>query len=54
MEKKLAEVMNFLKAEIEDLLYNENSEWNLSHNRWQILYNNGMMSDYSIYSDPIE
>ena len=42
------------KAEIEDLLYNENSEWNLSHNRWQILYNNGMMSDYSIYSDPIE
>ena len=41
------------KAEIEDLLYNENSEWNLSHNRWQILYNNGMMSDYSIYSDPI-
>jgi len=22
--------------------------------RWQILYNNGMMSDYSIYGEPIE
>ena len=42
------------KAEIENLLYNENSEWNLSHSRWQILYNNGMMSDYSIYGEPIE
>ena len=42
------------KAEIENLLYNDNSEWNLSHNRWQILYNNGMMSDYSIYAEPIE
>lgn len=42
------------KAEIENLLYNENSEWNLSHNRWRTLYNNGMMSDYSIYSDPTE
>ena len=42
------------KAEIENLLYNDNSEWNLSHSRWQILYNNGMMSDYSIYGEPIE
>lgn len=26
------------KTEIENLLYNENSEWKLSDNRWQILY----------------
>lgn len=38
--------------EIEDLLYNENSEWGISGDRWRILYNNGLMVDYSIYAEP--
>ena len=39
-------------SEIEDLLYNETSEWNLSGDRWRTLYNNGVMIDYSIYNEP--
>ena len=38
--------------EIEDLLYNENSEWEILGDRWQTLYNNGIMADYSIYDEP--
>lgn len=38
--------------EIEDLLYNENSEWNIAGDRWRTLYNNGLTTDYSIYAEP--
>lgn len=38
--------------EIENLLYNENSEWNIAGERWQILYNMGQTTDYSIYAEP--
>ena len=40
------------ESEIEDLLYNENSEWRIADDRWRTIYNNGLMSDYSIYSEP--
>lgn len=40
------------KSEIEDLLYNENSEWKLTDDRWRTIYNSGMMTDYSIYGEP--
>lgn len=38
--------------EIEDLLYNENSEWEISGDRWRTLYNNGLTTDFSIYAEP--
>ena len=38
--------------EIEDLLYNENSEWGIFGDRWRTLYNAGLAADYSIYSEP--
>lgn len=38
--------------EIDDLLYNENSEWQLSGDRWRTLYNDGLTTDYSIYDEP--
>lgn len=38
--------------EIEDLLYNENSEWGLAGDRWRTLYNQGLTTDYSIYCEP--
>ena len=40
------------ESEIVDLLYSENSEWRLADDRWRTIYNNGMMADYSIYSEP--
>ena len=40
------------ESEKEDLLYNENSEWRIADDRWRAIYNNGLMRDYSIYSDP--
>ena len=40
------------RSEIEDLLYNENSEWRLVDDRWRTIYNNGLMKDYSIYGEP--
>ena len=40
------------ESEIEDLLYNENSEWRLADDRWRTIYNNGLMRDYSIYGEP--
>ena len=40
------------ESEIEDLLYNENSEWRLVDDRWRTIYNNGLMRDYSIYGEP--
>ena len=40
------------RSEIEDLLYNENSEWRLMDDRWRTIYNNGLMRDFSIYSEP--
>lgn len=39
-------------SEIDDLLYNENSEWGISEDRWRTLYNDGLMTDYSIYGEP--
>ncbi|MDE7265923.1 MAG: hypothetical protein K2N89_00445 [Lachnospiraceae bacterium] len=38
--------------EIEDLLYNENSEWGILGDRWRTLYNAGLTADFSIYSEP--
>ena len=40
------------KEEIDDLLYNENSEWRLSDDRWQTIYNDGMTTNGSIYDEP--
>lgn len=40
------------EAEIEDLLYNENSEWGITGDRWRTLYNNGLNADFSIYGEP--
>ncbi len=38
--------------EIDDLIYNENSEWGIAGDRWRTLYNHGLTTDYSIYSTP--
>lgn len=40
------------ESEIDDLIYNENSEWGISGDRWRTLYNHGLTTDYSIYSEP--
>lgn len=40
------------EAEIEDLLYNANSEWGITGDRWRTLYNNGLTADFSIYGEP--
>lgn len=40
------------ESEIDDLLYNENSEWRLADDRWRTIYNNGMTADWSIYDEP--
>lgn len=38
--------------EIEDLIYNANSDWGISCDRWRTLYNQGLTTDYSIYGGP--
>lgn len=38
--------------EIDNLLYNENSEWRITSDRWRTLYNDGLTADFSIYSEP--
>lgn len=38
--------------EIEDLIFNENSDWGVSSDRWRTLYNQGLTTDYSIYGEP--
>lgn len=40
------------KSEIEDLIYNENSEWRILDDRWRTIYNSGLNADFSIYSEP--
>ena len=40
------------EEEIDDLIYNENSEWQISGDRWRTLYNNGLTTDFSIYEEP--
>ncbi|MDE6421485.1 MAG: hypothetical protein K2K87_13335, partial [Lachnospiraceae bacterium] len=40
------------ESEIDDLIYNENSEWGISGDRWRTLYNHGLTTDFSIYSEP--
>lgn len=40
--------------EIDDLIYNENSEWGISQDRWRTLYNSGLTTDFSIYGEPGE
>ena len=40
------------RKEIDDLIYNENSEWGISGDRWRTIYNQGLTTDYSIYSEP--
>lgn len=40
------------ESEIEDLIYNENSEWRILDDRWRTIYNNGLNADYSIYNEP--
>lgn len=37
------------EAEIDDLIYNENSEWGISQGRWRMIY---MTADHGIYSRP--
>lgn len=41
------------EEEIDDLIYNENSEWQISGDRWRTLYNNGLTTDFSIYEEPV-
>lgn len=41
------------EEEIDNLLFNENSEWGIACDRWRTIYNNGLTVDYSIY-DGIE
>ncbi|MCM1257264.1 MAG: hypothetical protein NC307_05380 [Roseburia sp.] len=38
--------------EIENLIFNENSDWGISCDRWRTLYNQGLTTDYSIYGGP--
>ena len=40
------------ESEIEDLIYNENSEWRILDDRWRTIYNSGLNADFSIYSEP--
>lgn len=40
------------RSEIEDLIYNENSEWRILDDRWRTIYNSGLNADFSIYSEP--
>lgn len=40
------------ESEIEDLIYNENSEWRIADDRWRTIYNNGLNADFSIYNEP--
>lgn len=40
------------ESEIDDLIYNENSEWGIAGDRWRTLYNHGLTTDFSIYSEP--
>lgn len=40
------------REEIDDLIYNENSEWGIEGDRWRTLYNNGLTTDFSIYGEP--
>ena len=35
--------------EIEEFLYGESSDWKLDDDRWNTIYNDGRMADYSIY-----
>ena len=37
--------------EIDDIIYNENSDWGLMTDRWQTIYNGGLMADFSIYGE---
>lgn len=39
------------EEEIDDLIYNENSEWGISQDRWRTLYNGGLTMDFSIYGE---
>lgn len=40
------------REEIDNLIYNVNSEWGIAGNRWRTLYNNGLTTDFSIYGEP--
>lgn len=39
------------REEIDDLIYNENSDWGLLTGRWRTIYNGGLMADFSIYGE---
>ena len=39
------------REEIDDLIYNENSDWGLLTDRWRTIYNGGLMADFSIYGE---
>lgn len=40
------------EEEIDDLIYNENSEWQIAGDRWRTLYMNSLTTDFSIYEEP--
>lgn len=50
--REIARSDELSNEEIWDLLYSENSEWGIAGDRWRTLYNNGLTTDYSIYSEP--
>lgn len=51
-DREIARSDELSEEEIWDLLYSENSEWGIAGDRWRTLYNNGLTTDYSIYSEP--
>lgn len=40
------------EEEIDDLIFNENSEWGIACDRWRTIYNDGLTVDFSIYGEP--
>lgn len=41
----------YTREEIDDIIYNENSDWGLLTDRWRTIYNGGIMADFSIYGE---
>ncbi len=40
---------NYSDEEIDEMIFDENSFWGLTSDKWRTLYNNGTMIDFSIY-----
>lgn len=50
--EEIARSDELTSEEIENLIFNENSDWGISCDRWRTLYNQGLTTDYSIYGGP--